>query len=456
VHEILKGLLIPADGFRAAFARKLTFEFVLIEEIAEFTFHDAILTNGGVSLKNEQQAESSMLFILSTPFNTAYDTLVSCITYIGHTTFRNQHLPFGIKEVDRYGGMHILGKTGTGKSTLLYNLAQQDIENGNGLALIDPHSDLAARIISSIPTHRANDVIYLNAPDPHSIGFNPLHIPPGANIHLHASEVVSAMKKVWQDSWGVRLEYILRYCILTLLHTPGSTLLDIQPLLLDKEYREGMLAGIADPAITSFWEREFDRYSPSVRHEVISSILNKSGVFLADDTLRTILGNKDSISLLDIIETGKILIVNASKGLIGEQACMLLGALLIASIQSVIMNRARLTLSDRKGFFLYVDEVQHFLSPSCAQLLSEGRKFALGVIFAHQYLDQLTDEIRDALIGNVGTLIAFRLGTTDAATYAKEFYPIFSLDDFINLPRFHFCIKLLIDGMGSRGFSGAL
>lgn len=384
------------------------------------------------------------------------DTASHPITYIGNTTFRNQHQSFGIKETDRYGGMHILGKTGTGKSTLLYNLACQDIESGNGLALIDPHGDLAVRIIASIPVHRANDVIYLNVPDPHAIGFNPLHIPSGANIHLHASEVVSAMKKVWQDSWGVRLEYILRYCILTLLHTPGSTLLDIQPLLLDKEYRADKLSSIVDPAITSFWEREFDRYSPSVRHEVISSILNKSGVFLADDTLRTILGNKDSISLPAIINQGKVLIVNLSKGLIGEQACMLLGALLIASIQSVIMNRARLAITDRKGFFLYVDEVQHFLSASCGQLLSEGRKFAIGVIFAHQYLDQLTDEIRDALIGNIGTLIAFRLGTTDATTYAKEFYPIFSVDDFVNLPRFHFYIKLLIDGMGSRGFSASL
>lgn len=380
------------------------------------------------------------------------------VTYIGYTDWRNRNSYFGIKADDRLNHIVALGKTGMGKSTLLINMATQDIIAGNGVCIIDPHGDTAEALMAIVPETRLQDVLYLNVGDPSlQFGFNPLVLTDTSQRHLLASEIVAVFKKQWLDSWGVRLEYILRYCILTLLHIPTASLLDIQPLLVDKEYREGILGMITDSTIVDFWHNEFDRYSPSLRYEAISSILNKSGVFIADETIKRIVGVGNSISLSDIMDNGKIIIVNLSKGIIGEQASMLLGSLLIAGIQMAAMRRAKLPLSDRRPFYLFIDEAHIFLTKTFAsELLAECRKYKLGLFLTHQYLDQLSDDMRSAILGNVGTLLTFRLGTKDARIFKDEFFPVFEAEDFINLPRFHFYIKLLIDGMVSRGFSAKL
>ncbi len=379
----------------------------------------------------------------------------SQVTYIGKTTWRNQNIRFGIKANDRLQHIYAIGKTGVGKSTLLIHMVMQDMENGNGVAVIDPHGDVAEILVKRVPKYRKYDLVYFNASNTtNPTAFNPLAHNSHEQIHLLASEIISIFKKIWSDSWGVRLEYLLRYCILTLLQSPGTTLLDIQPLLLNKDFRDQKLALITDSVILDFWHTEFDRYPPSLRNEVIASILNKSGMFLANKVLENILGQREqSISIPDIVDTGKILIVNLSKGLIGEQACSLLGSIVTTTIQMATMRRARLKEANRRPFYLFIDEAHTFLTPSFAQMLSECRKYKLGLFLTHQYLDQLSEDTKSAVIGNVGTIITFRLGASDARFFKNEFYPLIEIEDFINLPRYTFYIKLLIDGVASKGFS---
>jgi hypothetical protein len=326
--------------------------------------------------------------------------------------------------------------------------------NGNGVAILDPHGDAAETLVTYVPDERKGDLVYLNAGDAQPIAFNPLDNTAREQNHLLASEIVSIFRKNWLDSWGVRLEYILRFCILTLLEYPGTTLLDIHPLLLNKEFRDKILLHVKDKGTLAFWRDEYEKYTPSQRNEAISSVLNKSGAFIANTAIKNILGQRTgSISIVDIVDNGKILIVNLSKGLIGEQACALLGSMITSSIQMAAMRKARLREMDRKPFYVFLDEAHSFMTPSFAQMLSECRKYKLGMFLTHQYLDQLTEDTRHAIIGNVGTMIAFRLGTKDAKVFRDEFYPVFDTDDFINLPRFYFYIKLLIDGVASRAFS---
>jgi hypothetical protein len=376
------------------------------------------------------------------------------VTYIGYTNWRNQNKRFGIKANDRLQHIYCIGKTGMGKSTLLINMALQDILSGHGLAVLDPHGDAAETLVKAIPDERKVDLVYLNAGDPHPIAFNPLDHTSNDQNHLLASEIISIFRKNWLDSWGVRLEYILRFCILTLLAYPGTTLLDIHPLLLDKSFRDAILVRVTDKAVRDFWHNEYERYTPSQRNEAISSILNKSGAFIANKAIKNIIGQRTgSISIADIVDTEKILIVNLSKGLIGEQACALLGSMITTSIQMAAMRKARLQEDTRKPFYVFLDEAHTFLTPSFAQMLAECRKYKLGLFLTHQYLDQLTEDTRHAIIGNVGTMITFRLGTKDARIFKEEFYPVFDTNDFINLPRFYFYIKLLIDGVASKAFS---
>lgn len=379
------------------------------------------------------------------------------VTYIGYTNWRNQNKHFGIKASDRLQGIWAIGKTGTGKSTLIYNMAVQDILSGHATAILDPHGDLAESLSKTIPDERLGDLVYFNAAERiNPVGFNPLQHSAQEQNHLLASEIVSIFKKIWIDSWGVRLEYILRYCILTLLQSKGSTLLDIQPLLIDKNYRDELLSHISDQTIINFWQFEYDRYSPSLRYEAISSVLNKSGVFIADETIKAIIGQQNGMSITDIIESGKILIVNLSKGLIGEQASTLLGSMITTGIQMAVMRRARISMQERQPLYLYIDEAHSFITPAFAQMLSECRKYKLGLFLAHQYIDQLTDNMRDAIVGNIGTIISFRLGAKDANYMSQEFYPVFKKDDFINLPQFHIYLKLLIGGVSSKGFSAII
>jgi hypothetical protein len=350
--------------------------------------------------------------------------------------------------------IYCIGKTGMGKSSLLISMAMQDIINGNGVAILDPHGDAAETLVKSVPDERLKDLVYLNAGDANPIAFNPLDNTAKEQNHLLASEIVSIFRKNWLDSWGVRLEYILRYCILTLLEYPGTTLLDIHPLLLEKLFRDAILVRVKDKGVLDFWRNEYEKYTPSQRSEAISSILNKSGAFIANKAIKNILGQRTgSISIADIVDNGKILIVNLSKGQIGEQACALLGSMITSSIQMAAMRKARLQEANRQPFYVFLDEAHSFMTPSFAQMLAECRKYKLGLFLTHQYLDQLTDETKHAIIGNVGTMITFRLGTKDARTFKDEFYPVHDVEDFINLPRFYFYIKLLIDGVASKAFS---
>lgn len=379
------------------------------------------------------------------------------ITYIGYTDWRRTYVPFGIKYSDRFQHIYAVGKTGMGKSTLLSKMAIQDCYSTDSVIVIDPHGDTAIAVFQSIPEHRKRDVIYFDATDPHGKAqFNPLAYTDTDTIHLLASEIVASFKRQWHDSWGVRMEYILRYCILTLLHVSGTTLQDIQPLLTNKQFRETLLGKIRNDSIRNFWELEFNKFSPSLRQDAISAILNKSGVFHADVTLAQIIGNKEGINLTNLIDNGSILIVNLSRGQIGDLACSLLGSLLLSTIQMAMMRQARRSYDDRRACLLYVDEAQLFVNKGFAQMLSECRKYKLALYLTNQYLDQLPEDVQAAILGNVGTLITFNLGIVDAMKLSPLFYPDFSKDDFLSLGRFQVYIKLLIEGVVSKGFSAII
>lgn len=377
------------------------------------------------------------------------------ITPIGITNWRNQRQPFGIKDKDRLGHIYVIGKTGVGKSTLLLNMAVSDIEKGKGLCIIDPHGDIAETILNYIPKERLKDVIYFNPKDlEYPIAFNPLKAVHPNYHHLVASGLISTFKKIWADSWGPRLEYILRFSILTLLEYPDATLLDIQPLLTDILFRNKVLSYVTNQHTLSFWKNEFDKYSPALRSEAITPILNKTGVFLTSIPLRNIVGQKmSSFRMQNVLDEGKILVANLSKGELGEDASSILGSILVTSIQLAALFRSTQPESNRIPFYLYVDEMHSFISLSFADILSEARKYKLSLFLTHQYIDQLHEKIRSAIFGNVGTIISFRIGAEDAEHLAKEFHPIFNEDDFVNLPRYSMYLKLMIDGATSKPFS---
>ena len=377
------------------------------------------------------------------------------ITPIGITNFRNTNQRFGIKDKDRLQHIYVIGKSGTGKSTLLENMAISDIERGNGLCIIDPHGDIAEDVLRHIPEGRSKDLIYFNATDiEHPIAFNPLKGIHPKYHHLVASGLVSTFKKIWSDSWGPRMEYMLRFTLLTLLCVPDATLLDIQPLLTDRDAREEALAYVKDKHILSFWSNEYEKYSPKMRAEVISPILNKTGLFITCTPLKRIVGQKTNrFRLQQVLDTGRILIVNLSKGQIGEEASSLLGAMLINSIQLAALHRANQAEHTRKPFYLYIDECHSFVTLAFTGILAEARKYGLSLFLTHQYITQFDERVQAVIFGNVGTLICFRVGATDATFLTKEFYPVFTEDDFMHLPRYAMYLKLMIDGTISEAFS---
>lgn len=359
-----------------------------------------------------------------------------------------------MKLQDRYSHIYSIGKTGTGKTSLLLNMALDDIYKGYGVCLIEPHGDASEALLARIPAHRRGDVIYFNPCNAGGrLGFNPLHGVPLEERHLVASEIVLAFKKIWGDSWGPRLEYILRHSILLLLEYPAATLLDIQPLLLDQAFRNLVLQYTDNSAIISFWLNEFDKYPASFKAEAIMPILNKAGVFNANNILKEIVGQVVGISIEEIMNTGKILICNLSKGVIGEDVSQILGSLLTTSIQTAAMRRTRLFEGGRKPFMVYIDECHSFITTSFATMLSEVRKYKVGLFLTNQYLEQLPEDVRSAILGNAGTLISFTVSAADAKILAEEFYPVFKADDFVSLPKYHIYLKLLIDGSASRPFS---
>lgn len=360
--------------------------------------------------------------------------------------------------------MYIIGKTGTGKSTLIENMAISDIRNGKGLALIDPHGDLAENVLNFIPKNRIEDVIYFNPADlEYPIAFNPLRKVQPDYHHLVVSGLISVFKKIWHEFWGPRLEHILRHSILTLLEhhkSPkgqacgASTLLDIPRLLTNKEFRKEVVESLANQQVKEFWLFEFEKYSVWLKSDAISPILNKMGQFLTSVPLRNIVGQKENtFDLRKALDEGKILIVNLAKGKIGEDNCALLGAMMVTEIQLAALSRADLPEKERRAFYLYVDEIHNFLTLSFADILSECRKYGLNLVFAHQYIEQVDEKVRAAIFGNIGTIISFRLGAEDAKYLAREFHPVFDETDLVNLPNYNIYLKLMIDGVASRAFS---
>jgi CxxC-x17-CxxC domain-containing protein len=377
------------------------------------------------------------------------------ITVFAKTNFRNQERVFGIKADDRRRHMYVIGKTGMGKTNLLENLAIQDIQQGHGICFIDPHGDVAQKLIKAIPPERIQDVIYFDPADQKfPIAFNILEQVSADQRSLVASGLVGVFKKIWADSWGPRLEYILRNAILALLEYPGSTLLGVMRILVDKSYRERVIDKISDPVVKAFWRDEFSGWNERVLQEVISPIQNKVGQFTSNSLIRNIIGQTHSaFNVRDIMDGKKILIMNLAKGKIGEDSSALLGAMMITKIQLAAMGRVDIPEPERKDFYLYVDEFQNFATDSFANILSEARKYRLSLILANQYITQLEEKVRDAIFGNAGTIISFRVGAQDAEFLEKEFEPVFMMNDLVNLPKYQIYLKLMIDGIAGDAFS---
>lgn len=378
------------------------------------------------------------------------------ITYLARTNARASNQLFGIKRSDRLFHLYSIGKTGTGKTTFLETLIAQDIWNNEGLTLVDPHGDLADRVVASIPERRRDDLIYFNLPDPRQpYGYNLVSYVVPNMRSLAASGMLEVFYKYWGErAWGQRMESILRNALLAILEQPNVTLIDLLELLRSDDYRKSIIPRISNEQVKAFWRDEYPRYSSRYRAEAIAPIQNKIGAFLADPLLcRVLTDAQEPLRLRRIMDEGKILIVNLAKGKLGEDTAGLFGALLVTTIGLAAFSRSDIEQHERKLHFLYLDEFQNFTTLSIANMLSELRKFSLSVTACNQYLSQLEPEVRDAVLGNAGTLITFRLGAVDATTIAREFYPTFEMADLLNLPNHHIYLKLMIDGAPSKPFS---
>ena len=377
------------------------------------------------------------------------------VSYFAHTNGRQPHRTFGIKQGDRSSHVYVIGRTGAGKSTLLETLAIQDMQHGRGLCLIDPHGDLAERLIGSIPEHRMSDLIYLNAPDQSQpYGYNPLRRVHPSRIPLAVSGLLEAFKKLWDEAWGVRMEHVLRNTLFALIEAGDYTLPDILRMLTEERFRAEVIRKVKNEQVRQFWTEEFRGYNPRYRQEMIAPIQNKVGAFLADPILRRILTAAPTpLRFRSIMDEGKILVVNLAKGRLGEDSANLLGALLVTTLGLAAMSRSDAPESARRAFYAYIDEFQSFTTLSVANMISELRKFGVSLTLAHQHLQQLEPDVRHAVLGNAGTLISFRLGVEDAALIGKEFEPLFQPLDLLSLPNHDIYLKLMIDGEPSRPFS---
>jgi hypothetical protein len=376
------------------------------------------------------------------------------INIFASTTFKNQPATFGIRLEDRLRHVYILGKSGTGKSTLLENMAVDDFKKGRGVAFIDPHGDSAEALLNYIPSHRINDVIYFNPGDrEHPISLNILEVKNPDQAELVTSGIVAIFHKLYGHSWGPRLEYILRNTLLTLTQIPGSTLPDVIKMLTDTEFRKKLYPKITNDQLISFWKNEYDRLDDRSRSEQISSILNKVGQFVNSPLIHDLISHPESsIDLEDILNSGKILIANLAQGKLGEDNATLLGAMFITKLQLTAMNRVDQAREDRKEFFLYVDEFQNFATESFIKILSEARKFKLGLVLANQYIAQIPEPIQQAIFGNAGTIICFVLGSDDARIMEAEFGEAFTAANLVALQKHQIAAKMTIDGAVSQPF----
>jgi len=378
------------------------------------------------------------------------------ITFFAKTNFRNEYKRFGIKTEDRRKHIYVVGKTGMGKTNLLETMAISDIQKGKGVCILDPHGEFTEKMLDYVPRSRINDVLYFNPADlDYPIAFNLFEKVEPSCRHLVASGIMEVFKKIWKDvSWGPRLEYILRNCILTLLERPQTTLLDVQKLLVNEGYRKRLVLKLKDPVLRNFWQNEFENYPDRFQKEAIVPIQNKVGQFLTSPLIRNIVGQtKTSFNLREVMDKGKILILNLSKGKIGEDNSQLLGAMMITKLYLAAMSRVDIPEEKRKDFFLYCDEFQNFATDSFASILSEARKYKLNLVIAHQYINQLSEKLEDSVFGNVGTIISFRVGPEDSEYLEGEFNSPFEKNDLMNLPKYHIYLKLMVDGTTSHPFS---
>lgn len=377
------------------------------------------------------------------------------ITPIGTTNHQNKLHTFGIKPHDRSGHVYCLGKTGVGKSTLLLNMAIADIQNGSGLCILDPHSEIIETILNFIPPYRIQDVVYVNPLDKDSlIAYNPIDKVKDENRYQVAANIVSVFKKLWSDSWGPRMEHILRNAIHSLTYCPHATLLDIAPILSDYTFRNYVLQFVTNETLQNFWLKEFNPLSPQQKNEHIAPILNKVGILSTHPIIKGIIGSPvSSFDISEVMNSKKILLCNLSKGILGEAGTQFLGSLLVTQFQTASLERSKIPAHLRTPYYLYIDEAHSFVTHSFSDILSESRKYGLSLFITHQFIHQLHEDIYKAIIGNVGTLICFRIGTEDAQIIESEFYPVFSKEDLTMLPRYAVYLKLLIDGSVSEPFS---
>ena len=374
------------------------------------------------------------------------------VSHLGNTSGRLPHRRFGIKQNDRLFHVHVIGKTGTGKTTLLETLLRQDIDAGRGVALIDPHGDLALRVREY--ARKREDVIYIDAADPNApVGYNPLRPVAQRYIPLAASGLMEVFKKRFADAWGVRMEHVLRNAIYAIYETGGGSLPDILRLLSDKDYRKDLASRIENETVRQFWESEFPHYSDRYRVDSIAPIQNKVGAFLADPRMRKLVCEPVvDLSLRKVIDSGQVLIINLAKGVVGEDSSSLLGAMLLTGISLAALSRANISEEKRRTYYLYVDEFHAFTTLAVADMISELRKYKLGLVMAHQHLHQLEEDVKHAVIGNAGTIITFRVGAEDAALLSKEFMGVVTTEDLVGLANFNVYLKLMIDGAPCRPF----
>jgi hypothetical protein len=375
------------------------------------------------------------------------------INFFAKTLFKNRETIFGIKTADRRRHIWTLGKTGTGKSTLIANMAIDDLKKGRGVAVIDPHGDLIEILLDYIPKNRINDTIYFNPADSRPPTINPLEVKNREEAELSASGLLSIFTKIWANVWSARMEYILRNSFLTFAQIPDSTLADVLKILANKRFRDRVVDKLEDPNLVHFWKEEFDKMPDRLQKEAISPIQNKVGQFVLSPLIRGIIGQpKGSFSIEEIMDDGKIFLANLSQGRIGEDNANLLGAMLITKIQLAAMHRVDIREQERRDFYLYVDEFQNFATTSFIKILSEARKYRLNLMLANQYMAQVDEDVQKAILGNIGTMISFTAGAEDAQILHQEFSEVFSQNDLVNLSRYQIAIKLTIRGQSNRPF----
>lgn len=379
----------------------------------------------------------------------------SDISYFARANHRSTRVLFGIRQDDRLSHMYLIGKTGTGKSTMLETLARQDFEAGRGFALVDPHGDLVEPLADEFRQRDPERVIYVNVADPwQPFGYNPLRRVRDDKIPLAVSGLLETLKKIWPEAWGVRMEHVLRNTLYALLERDDSSLPDILALYAEERYRKEVVRGIRNEAVKAFWKTEFEKYPARLKADACAPIQNKLGALLSDPTLHRILVNPTiDLRFRKLMDEGTVLLVNVSKGRLGEESALVLGSLIVSTIGLAAFSRAEAEPATRRPYFLYLDEFHNFTTLMLANMMSELRKYGLGLVLAHQYMHQLEPDIRHAVLGNAGTMVSFRVGPEDATLLADEFQPKFEVIDLLGLPNRSIYLKLMIDGAPSKPFS---